>query len=400
MVTKKRLLYIFSHNVEPDGISGGETILIETFRRIAKDFSSVVVYTWRPGKDLYTKYGLKNVTYNLSHIPVIKNFYASFILRTFYGFWLGISLRLVSPSQSYVYFSSDFWPDAIPVILLKLRYSEVKFIGNFFLTAPNPFFGFDEEKIKFHTPSINNIFFFLMQKPVYWFSRYFADLIFVTSQPDVQRFPKQKEEKKIIVIKGGVNLKEIRKFQQNQKKGNKNKIFDGVFMGRFHPQKGVLELIDIWKNVVKKHPDAKLVMIGDGSLMQQVKRKIQQYGLKKNIILTGYIFDKSTRYTIFNQSRIALHPALYDSGGMSVAEAMAFGLPAVSFDLIALRTYYPKGVVKIKRGKLDTFSKAILQLLENKNFYEKIKQNAVELIESSWDWNIRANEIKTKIMSL
>ena len=62
----------------------------------------------------------------------------------------------------------------------------------------------------------------------------------------------------------------------DQVSGPKSKKYDAVFIGRFHPQKGVLELIDIWKRVVNKKPQAKLAMIGDGPLMKKVQLKIKK----------------------------------------------------------------------------------------------------------------------------
>lgn len=396
MKKNKPTFYIFSHNVEPNGISGGETILIETFKRIGKYFDEIKVYTWKPGKDLYVKYGLTKVTYKLSHLPILPNFYASFFLRTLYGIWLGLTLRISKPKNSFMYFSSDFWPDSIPVVLLKLRYPKIIFVSNFYLAAPNPFIGFNE-KGGFRFPSINGIFFYLMQKPIYYFSKYFADIIFVTSEPDVDRFPKQKVKNKYFVVKGGVNVAEINTFIKNNQA--KRKIYDGVFMGRFHPQKGVLELLDIWKFVVHKRKSAKLVMIGDGPLMGDVKKKIKKLHLESNVELTGYIFDQNKRFRTFQQSKVALHPAIYDSGGMAVAEAMAFGLPAVSFDLLALKTYYPKGMLKVPQGDKKRFAQQVLKLLENMTLYRKTVRDALNLVQTEWDWDKRAKLIAQKILS-
>jgi glycosyltransferase involved in cell wall biosynthesis len=399
MQNKQMNIYIFSHNVEPNGISGGETILIETFRRIGKYFSSVTVYTWKPGRDLYKKYGLTDVKYILSQLPVIPNFYASFLLRTLYGIRLGFSLRLKHPEKSYLYFSSDFWPDAIPVMLLKMRYPKSKFLSNFYLAAPNPFIGFNE-KGKVKMPSLNGIFFWLMQKPVYYFSKYFADFVFVTSIPDIDRFPKQKKSGRYFIVKGGVNVGNIKKFQKHEAKKDTKKIYDGVFMGRFHPQKGPVELLSIWKKVMKKLPHAQLIMIGDGPLMPQIKRKLHSLTLEKNVILTGYIFDSDKRYRIFNQSKIALHPAVYDSGGMAVAEAMAFGLPGISFDLKALKTYYPKGMIKIPQGNISAFANTIVTLLQDKSLYKKTQIDALDLVESEWNWDKRAKDVYKKIQTV
>ncbi len=397
MKNKHSRMYIFAYNVEPNGISGGETILIETFKRIASRFTYVDIYCWGPSHDLYTTYGLVGVNYIISPILVIKNFYASFILRTFFGIYKGITLHINKDEVNYLYFSSDFLPDALAVILLKLRYPKSIFIGNFFLAAPNPFKGFNENgRIRF--PSLNGIFFWITQKPVYFFTKYYADLILITSLPDIIRFPKQSKKDAYYIVKGGVNLESIRKFEKKNK--NIKKENDAIFIGRFHPQKGVSQLIDIWKLVVRKKPDARLVMIGDGPLFKTIKNKIKILQLTKNIILTGYIFDATKRYMLYMQSKIILHPAVYDSGGMAITEAMALGLPGISFDLEALKTYYPTGVLKVTLNDFAGFADKIIALLDNQTLYRKTQINAISLIESEWDWNKRATELADKIFSI
>jgi glycosyltransferase involved in cell wall biosynthesis len=62
--------------------------------------------------------------------------------------------------------------------------------------------------------------------------------------------------KKVIVVQGGVEL-----VKQKQLPPISIRRFDAVFQGRLHPQKGVLELVDIWHLVVKKIPSAKLLLL-------------------------------------------------------------------------------------------------------------------------------------------
>jgi len=159
-----------------------------------------------------------------------------------------------------------------------------------------------------------------------------------------------------------------------------------------------LELIDIWKRVVEKRPDAKLAMIGDGPLMTKVKLQITNYKLQKNVKLFGYVFDGPKKYKIFSQSKVVVHPAFYDSGGMAAGEAMAFGLPAVGFDLKAYKSYYPKGMVKVKIGDIDAFAKAVINFLEDENYRKRIGQEAKEMIWGEWGWEKRTREILQKIL--
>ena len=138
-------------------------------------------------------------------------------------------------------------------------------------------------------------------------------------------------------------------------------------------------------------------MIGDGPLMQDVRDKIQDLGLQKNIKLFGYLFDGPEKYEIFSRSKLVVHPAFYDSGGMASAEAMAFGIPVVGFDLKAYESYYPQGMLKVPVGDLSAFGDAILKLLDNDDFRRAEGENAEKMIFSKWSWNKRTSEVLDKI---
>ena len=163
-------------------------------------------------------------------------------------------------------------------------------------------------------------------------------------------------------------------------------------MGRFHPQKGCLILIEIWKHVVKKMPKAKLAIIGQGEEEQGMRNLISKYKLENNIEIFGFLTG-DPKFKIFSNSKLVVHPAIFDSGGMASAEATGFGLPGVSFDLEALKTYYPKGFIKSKCFSSTDFAKNILKLLTNESLYKTLSNESFELVKVHWDWEKRSIEI-------
>ena len=85
---------------------------------------------------------------------------------------------------------------------------------------------------------------------------------------------------------------------------------------------------------------------------------------------------------------------------MAAAEAMAFGLPAVGFDLKSYQSYYPKGMVKAEIGNLEEFAKVIIGFLNDGVYRKKIGNEASEMIRKNWSWNKRASEILFNIKNL
>lgn len=291
----------------------------------------------------------------------------------------------------YVYSVSDFFPDLIPALYLKLKNKKMKWMAGFYLFAPNPLAKDSPYKGKNRA---KGFFYWLSQRLAYWLIRRFADFVFVTSEPDAEKFVTKKRDKsKIIVVRGGVDLAESEKwFSSGEVVPPEERKYDACFVGRLHPQKGVLELIDIWKKVCQEKNGAKLAIIGNGPLEEKIKDKIFRHNLEKNIDLLGFR-DGAEKYEIFKESKMILHPAIYDSGGMAAAEGMAWELPAVSFDLGALKSYYPQGMLKASRFDLEDFAKNIISLLEDEKLYKKISEEALALVREKWDWRKRAEEI-------
>jgi len=375
--------------------SGGTRIWIELLKNW-KDKSEIILF----GAETLTKYIHERFNDKIELIKTdvaisFDNSLIDFVKCTFRRVYKGIVASKNNWNKikdtDYIYSTSDFYSDSIPALYIKLRNPKIKWIAGYYLFAPNPL---DKNSPYKGKNRLRGFFYWLTQRLSYFFVKKFADYVFVTSDPDVKKFvTKKRDRSKIIVVQGGVDITESEKYF----KGNKiipvrERIYDACFVGRFHYQKGVLELIDIWKKVCELEKGAKLAMIGIGPLEDEVKQKIKNLKLEGNINLLGFM-DGPEKYDIFKQSKLILHPSIYDSGGMAPAEGMAWGLPGVSFDLEALKTYYPKGFVKTIRGDKEQFAENILKLLKDNDLYDKIAKEARALIIEVWDWNIRAEMI-------
>ena len=387
--------YIIANAALGSGLSGSDRIFMELARRWANKVA-VHVCVWEEGYAMCQRQALTNVQYEKWYLHKYKTFpfLVSYFFRIFSGIYYAFKLELANTPDTYIYAASDFWQDFLPVVVLKLRYSKITVVTSFYLVAPNPFKGYRKEyEKKIQLPKIRDFLFYLAQQPVKFLIPKISDYIFVTSLPDKNYFIEVKKiaADRVVIVTGGVRLDLYKDYSVAEKS------YDGIFFGRFHPQKGVVEVLDIWSRVTKKYPAAKLVMIGDGPMMAAVKQRISDLNLTENVELKGYMVDGSDKLAVMSAAKIALHPAVFDSGGMACAEVMAFKIPAVSFDLEALRTYYPKGMLKVECFDLDAFAQKIIQLLEDKTLYSQTAQAAYDCVLENFDWDVRANQIFKQI---
>jgi len=380
-----KIFVILANSIEGTRYSGGERIMCEIARHLSPEIA-VEVCTWEDGFKIFERERVLNIKRNVWKIGRFKKWgmMPRFFFRIMTGIFYAIKFKIRNDQTRYTFYpSSDFWPDYIPFLILKYKYPKAKFIGTYYLGAPNPFIGFRKEyEKKFQIPKIKDFLYFFQHLLAENTIHLVSDYIFVTSEPDKNKFINKGFTKdKIFDIKGGVNFENYNNLPRNIEK-----IYEAVFYGRFHPQKGVLELIDIWKILVNKFPTAKLIMIGDGQLYDEVKQKIKRLKLSDNIILKGFMPDSSEKITIFSQSKVVCHPAVFDSGGMAAAEVMYLGIPGVSFDLESLKTYYPKGMLKTECFNLEEFADNIYKLLSNKDLYDKLAKESKECVVENFDW--------------
>lgn len=388
----KSLIIISNSNIGPVQ-SGGDTIFLAFIKYWINKLNIILVGSQE------TKNIIKNnkVKANFIQTDTINRHYKATILNLIWHNIRRIPKGIIAffnnlktfKQSAYCYTASDFFPDFMFGLLYKKYNPTGQWLCGYYLIIPSP----NSPNTPYKNQKLKNIFYYYSQKITLKLANKYADQILITSDPDKKYFP----NKKVIVVQGGVDITESKTYFKSKKiiPVAKRK-YDAVFQGRLHPQKGVLELVDIWKILSKKYPLAKLAIIGDGQLKNELIKKIDKNKLNKNIILFGFKTGKA-KCDIFKNSKIVVHPATYDSGGMSAAEAMAWGLPGVSFDLPALKTYYPKGMLKTPRLNYQKFADNIYQLLTNQALYNKTSKEALNLINTTWDWSKRSQKIYKQI---
>jgi glycosyltransferase involved in cell wall biosynthesis len=288
----KKRIQIIAFSSYGKGISGGDRIWIEFATHWSKHFF-VEVVTWFQGKAMFdrqNKVKIGQLHFNIQNNFFFRdwNFFFSYLLRI-----VGSILWSVRVSHvQTVYSASEFFMDVFPAVLIKIKNPSTIWIATWFQTAPSPFKGYNNHF------SFNAFFYWLTQCVSKVLIEHLADRVLVNNESEKLQFPLLNKTSNVIVVLGAIDYPLVQKWQK--KYPIKRKKYDAVFQGRFHPQKGVLELISIWEKVCKKIPSAQLVMIGDGPLFSKVKQLILKLKLEKNIVLTGYLFDGDKKFQYFS----------------------------------------------------------------------------------------------------
>ncbi len=95
-------------------------------------------------------------------------------------------------------------------------------------------------------------------------------------------------------------------------------------IGRFMTQKNHFFLIDIFEKYSALDDNARLMLVGDGELFDEVREYTKEKGLSEKVIFTGVRFDAHKLYSAFD---VFVLPSLYEGLPVVGMEACAAGLP-------------------------------------------------------------------------
>lgn len=107
-----------------------------------------------------------------------------------------------------------------------------------------------------------------------------------------------------------------------------------LFVGQHIWEKGIGEILDALKIIAtnpQQYGDIKFRMnfIGNGYAADEIKKKVQDYGIADRTVLNGIIKDRERLSDFYAASDIFLFPSPYDNAPLVVREAAAMGTPAV-----------------------------------------------------------------------
>ena len=98
-------------------------------------------------------------------------------------------------------------------------------------------------------------------------------------------------------------------------------------VGAFRTQKNHSFIIDIFKEYHQRHNDSILLLVGEGELEDEIKKKVSECGIENNVIFSG---RRSDIGAVLSASDKYLFPSLYEGFPNALIEAETSGLLCVS----------------------------------------------------------------------
>ncbi len=184
------------------------------------------------------------------------------------------------------------------------------------------------------------------------------------------------DPKKIVVLNPGVDTS---LFHTVPKKHKNIKL---LVVSRLVPEKGILEIVEIFNQLKKKYRSLELIIAGDGPLHPKgatLLGKIDYYDMPK----------------VYNSCDIMVHYPVgsatwSEQYGMALIEAIACGLPIVALDQGSTKEIVGKGGLVVSK---INFPQTLEKVISDSKYRHLLSQHALKFAKSDYDVNLYAQEL-------
>lgn len=150
------------------------------------------------------------------------------------------------------------------------------------------------------------------------------------------------------------------------------------YLGRIKKYKSVNHLILAFSKVIQKISDARLLIVGDGDYLPELKKLVSQLKLEQVVTFAGATSHEQ-KIDYLNQMWLAVNPSPKEGWGLTVIESNCCGIPVIAADSPGLRD----SVVAGETGLLypyanhDRLAELIIELIQNDKLRKSLAKKCI-----------------------
>ena len=361
----------------PPRIVGGiARVVYDLSKRLIKDGHDVTVVTYKEGDmpDYENDKGVK--VYRVPNFEINPNNFIDWIMQLNFNL-VAKTTEIINKEGKFDVIHAHDWLVAYAAKTLKHSF-DIPLVATIHATEAGRNGGIHDEVQRY----IND---------TEWLLTYEATEVIVNSKfmkNDVQRLFGLPYEK-INVIPNGLNLTAFSGLERDysfrrQYAADNEKII--LTMGRMVYEKGVQNLVAAMPKILDNYHDAKLVIVGKGGMIDDLKAQVHSLGIDHKVCFAGFL--NSRKVPIYQCADVAVFPSTYEPFGIVALEAMLAGVPTVVSDVGGLDEIVEHGVngMKSYAGNPNSIADSIISLLYNPELCANITKKAKQEVKENYSW--------------
>ena len=158
-----------------------------------------------------------------------------------------------------------------------------------------------------------------------------------------------------------------------------------LFVGRVAHEKNIEFLLDMHVKLIQKHPDALLVITGEGPAEESIKASIARLGLVNKVKMIGYLDRSHELIACYKAADIFVFASKSETQGLVLLEAMAQGTAVVALAELGTKSILIEGEgVLIAKDDTSDFAEKVSILLSDSIKRQGIGEKGRQYAEAKW----------------
>ena len=167
-----------------------------------------------------------------------------------------------------------------------------------------------------------------------------------------------------------------------------------LFVGRVAHEKNIEFLLEMHVKLIKKHPDALLVITGEGPAEESIKASVNQLGLVNKVKMIGYLDRGHELIACYKAADIFVFASKSETQGLVLLEAMAQGTAVVALAELGTKSILIEGEgVLISKDDTQDFADKVSTLLSDPQKRKSIGEKGRQYAKDKWGANVLAKKI-------
>ncbi len=195
------------------------------------------------------------------------------------------------------------------------------------------------------------------------------------------------------VFYNSVDTSEIEQYKEYINKSEEKTVI--TYTGRMIEEKGVLKLIEIFKNLSKKYENLELNLAGEGPILEKIKEENKD---NENIKILGKITHEEVM-KLLGKTNIFVNPSSFPEGlPTTILEAGMMKCAVIATPMGGTGEIIENNEIGYICGfKTEEIQEKIEKLLKNKEEMKKIGENIQEKVKNEFSWEATAKKIEKSI---
>lgn len=153
-----------------------------------------------------------------------------------------------------------------------------------------------------------------------------------------------------------------------------------LYVGRVDPEKSLSNVVSAFAGALDEVPEAKLVIVGDGTDRRHLQDLAQALGIEKSVYFPGRIYPPDIM-EVYRMATVFATASETETQGIVLIEAAATGLPLVAVDagaVLELCQHKRNGIL-CHPGDVAEMTDALVKLLKNSELCARYSKESLEV---------------------